>query len=98
MSNENTSNNSTPSTVVDYAWLFREPDQPRWRFTPDARYGCLTHVTRYGTVYAIREGIRFGKPFWIARLYDNTWLTWEHELKAKYIKFSNGDLYTFKDS
>lgn len=50
--------------------------------------------------YAILPGLEVGKPFWIGRLVTTangkkSWVTWENELRAILIKFSDGSEYYF---
>ena len=77
------------------AWLHRR-DGYCWEFTANEQTsGLLCHKTRYGTVYAIFEDVGIGKPFWVGRLHDKSWLTWEGRLGARRIEFENGGKYVF---
>lgn len=79
---------------AEEAWLHRN-GKKTWRFVPDPKYGELVHVTRSGAVYAILAGHKLGKPFWIGRLQDRSWLTCENHLRARSIEFANGGEYVF---
>lgn len=81
------------------AWLHRGT-RPSWKFEPSQRYGELVHITRRGTVYAIKADHKSGKPFWVGRLVDNgaggkAWVTVEDELRATSIQFEGAGEYFF---
>lgn len=81
------------TVVLSSATLYRSKGPP-WEFVPSQKYHALVHETTKN-VYAILPGIQYGKPLWIARLVNDSWLTWERQLKATRIEFDNGDVYTF---
>ena len=69
------------------AWLHRERG-PAWGFGPiEGRSPrCLYHDTGKN-LYAILSGLEAGKPFWIGRLVDGSWVTYEREVGASWILF-----------
>lgn len=75
------------------AWLHH--DGKVWEFVLDPEKSAMPiHTTRYGTVYGILTDIYCGKPFWIGRLVENSWLTWERTLGARKIEFEDGGVST----
>lgn len=76
------------------AWLQRT-SRPTWEFRWDSTEYLLSHTTRRGTRYAIIPGPHVGRPFWIGRLYYDSWVNCEAELRAERIEFENGDTYWF---
>lgn len=77
------------------AILYRR-GRPAWEFIPHPVYHRLCHITRTGTVYGLMldEAAEY-KQVWIGRRIDGKWVTWEAELQAKFIRFSNGGKYIF---
>ena len=77
------------------AWLHHR-DGKVWEFILDPRKSAVPiHTTRYGTTYAILQGYECGKPLWIGRLSDNSWVTWEGVLGARRIEFEDGSEFIF---
>jgi hypothetical protein len=76
------------------AWLHRR-GKSTWMFEPNAKYGELVHVTRNGGVYAIIAGHKYGKPFWIGKLINDSWCTVENHLRSREIEFEDGGRYVF---
>ncbi|MBU1621843.1 MAG: hypothetical protein KJ604_20495 [Gammaproteobacteria bacterium] len=81
--------------MTERAWLHRKRKLP-WMFEPDKLHGMLVHKTRANT-YAIIEGHKCGKPFWVGLLTPDkkAWITVEKHLGAHYIEFEGGGKYIF---
>ena len=75
--------------------LYRKKGKP-WEFTPHPMYHRLCHITRNGTIYGLMldEASEY-KQIWIGRRIDGKWVTWEADLRAKFIRFSDGGKYEF---
>ena len=71
---------------------------PVWEFTPHAIYHRLIHITRNGTIYGIFLDDAGIKPVWIGRRVDGKWITWEAEIGAMIIRWSNGGEYYFPEN
>ena len=72
---------------------------PPWEFTPNSKYGRLCHITRNGTVYGIlMSDVRENYNVWIGRFFNKLgWFPRERELRAKFIRFSDGGKYEFPE-
>jgi len=82
---------------VHKAWLHRK-GRKSWLFKPSVKYGELVHTTNRGTIYAIKAGHKYVKPFWIARLLeDQKWIAYEAKLRAASIEFEGAGVYYFND-
>lgn len=82
------------SYLTGCAWLHRH-GKATWTFKWNEEHLEMTHITRYGNVYAILVGLPYGKPFWIGMLNDGSWCTVENHLRSREIEFENGGRYKF---
>jgi len=88
--------------MIERAWLHRR-GRKTWLFELPSEYvghlysGHLMYRTNKGTIYAIIDGHCYGKPYWIGRLIENAWCTYERILRAESIEFENGGRYIFPD-